>query len=281
MVSLPLQTTQSWGKNMPESIEISKNTHELWQKMLEQKEPISNAKLKELFGGKTVSPAIKDELTTKKLIALVKQKPQEYRANPAPPGSQIIVIEETKPAKPAKKAKTAKPVKGPAQKTLGIEPKTIRQPVVTGSEAIPTFSDIMMQVSKFCKPYFDRIDELTAEVKEIKRLLGANKESSSRPSSKPDPASVNNFYESLHRVCKQLDEKSRFGGEIPLPDIWTEMSQHNPSLTWNSFKEYLFQLDDSRKIDLHVANDPSKVRFPDKGISVPGRGLIYYIAMRD
>ncbi|HME55073.1 MAG TPA: hypothetical protein VKM55_22900 [Candidatus Lokiarchaeia archaeon] len=269
---------------MPESIEISKNAHDLWQKMLEQKEPVNNAKLKQLFGGKAVSAKIKEELISKNLITLVKTSPQEYRANPAPANAQIVINQEVKPAKPARKPrppKVAKPAKGPAQVTLGIKPLPAKSQAQGATEAAPTFSDIMMQVGKFCKPYFDRIDQLTTEVAEIKKLLVGSGKASSKPSSKPDPASTDMFYESLRSACAQLDETSRFGGEIPLPDIWTMMSQQDPGLTWNKFKEYLFQLDDSRKIDLHVANDPSKVRHPEKGISVPGRGLIYYIALRE
>jgi len=269
---------------MPETIEISEKAHELWQKMLEQKEPADNDKLKELLGVKTINAAIKTELIENKLIDLVNKSPQIYRANSAPAGVQIIIKQEVKTAKPAKKArpaKKAKPAKGPAQKTLGIEPATVSRQAQTRIEPSPTFSDIMMQVGKFCKPYFDRIEELTTEVAEIKKLLGASGKAISQPSSKPDPAATTKFFEVLRNVCKQLDETSRFGGEIPLPDIWSKMSQLDPSLIWNKFKEFLIQLEGSRKIDLHVANDPSKVRYPDKGINVPGRGLIYYIAFRD
>lgn len=258
---------------MPEIIQISQTAYDLWSGMLKKGGSFSNENLKEILG-KTVTKSLKDELLDKKLMKLR-----------SPKGKQFYI---------------------PLQSELKVEikikqiEKPIKRVSILKKEEIK-FSDIMTQVSKYCQPYFDKIDELTSEMENLKKTVQSIVNNQIREShnnlntiynktqsisqtkaiiKEINQSDLDEFLKILKLVCKKLDDSSRFGGEIPIYEIWRFIKQENVSLNRDIFQKYLLQLENDRKIDLHIANDPLQVRFPESGINIPRRGLIYYLSIR-
>ncbi|OLS13625.1 MAG: hypothetical protein RBG13Loki_2751 [Promethearchaeota archaeon CR_4] len=243
-------------------MEISENAQRLWKLMLEKGEIFKSTEMANLLGKTRLDTTIKQDLLNAELIR--SPKANTYEAVALEPGVILTIRPSSRPEKKVGKKTTKRPP---------VKPIAL------------TFEEIMDQVGKLCKPYFQRIDELTVDVGEIKRILEMNGLNSSRaqgihtiPNLKQ--VGLDTFYKALRDTCHQLDENARFGGEIPIPEIWDGMKNLNLNLTWIDFQGLLRKLEDDRKIDLHVANDSSQVRFPDKGFHDPNRGFIYFVALR-
>ena len=245
---------------MPEVIQLSKQAYDLWTKMLEKGGTFTNDDLKELLG-KNVPKPLKDELTNNKLIKLQSSKPKQNFIALKVDAKVEIKPEQKKDTK-AKKPTVKKP---PKQEV--------------------SFSDVMVQVNKYCQPYFDKIEELSSELLNLKKIvqnLVGNPTTIQNKSMDMELQKINidEFYTTLQKVCKELNNSSRYGGLIPIFEVWRLMKQENSSLNRITFQKILLQLENDRKVDLNIANDPSQVRFQESGINVPNRGLIYYISIR-
>lgn len=250
---------------MPQIIQISQTAYDLWNGMLKKGGLFSNDDLKKLAGA-AYSKTLKDELTTAKLMKLQTSKPRQiYTPLAKDFNVEIKIKAEEKPKKPPSKPK---------------------------KEEIK-FSDIMTQVSKYCQPYFDKIDTLTSEIENIKIKLKEYNDNlntiysrtQSMGQTKPmikevNQSELNEFLKVLQLSSKKLDATSRFGGQIPIYEIWNLIKNEQSQIDRNLFQNYLLQLEKVRKIDLHIANDPLNVRYPDSGINISGRGLIYYLSLR-
>jgi hypothetical protein len=77
--------------------------------------------------------------------------------------------------------------------------------------------------------------------------------------------------QSLDEIFK---ENSNYGGEVPFYKIW-----QSPADLQNALPT-LEKLEDERKIDLHVANDPNDVLHPEFATQIGDRKGVYYISLR-
>ncbi len=243
------------------SLKISKDAFNLWKLMKQKGGTFDNNNLKALLQ-KTVSKKLKDELIENGLMIMVTNKPRQIFEAPELPGDKNIEVLESAKKQPR------------ASKKPSTSSKSI-----TGKGIIMSFSEIMEQVSKYCQPYFDRIETIMNELIDLKKKI--SNFSSNQTHIKTINNHPDNFYKKLKLVYDRLNQGGIFGGEVPIPEIWKEINLSLPEMDWESFKNMLFSLEDDRIIDLHIANDPKLVKYPEKGIDISNRGLIYYISLRN
>ena len=93
-----------------------------------------------------------------------------------------------------------------------------------------------------------------------------------------DSAGRDAFVSLLHHAMRQVDVRDRCGGLIPIPALRKAMA-YLP-MSHEDFNLGLLDAERAYRIDLKVANDPRACAAPQDGISVAGRGLLYYAAVR-
>lgn len=266
---------------MVENIKLTEKTYNLWNKIVEyynknEKKPqkITNEELKNINDNVAVSKQLKDELIEKGLLKDLKSKPQSYQLIMPQPD---VKIEQDIESSGIKAKKTTR--KKTTQQTLSISDNALSS---------STLQIIMEHVGKYCQPYFEKIEAMARdliELKEILRKMNLNEKinlDQAQLKAQQTPTFMNQdvFFKRLIEYCNYLDSSQKYGGAIPIPEVWMEFQNKKEPIDWDTFKNYLMNLESNRSIDLQIANDPKQVRFPEKGIQVPGRGLIYYLSLR-
>lgn len=267
---------------MVEIIKLTEKAYNLWNKIVDyhnknEKKPqkITNEELKNINDNVAVSKPLKDELIEKGLFKDLKSKPQSYQLIMPQPDVKIeqdIEISGVKAKKTTRKKTT--------QQTLSLSSED--------SLSSSNLQIIMEHVGKYCQPYFEKIEAMARDLIELKEILKKMNLSEKinlnqvQPKAPQTPTFMNQdvFFKHLIEYCNSLDSSQKFGGAIPIPEVWMEFQNKKEPIDWDTFKNYLMNLESNRSIDLQIANDPKQVRFPEKGIQVPGRGLIYYLSLR-
>jgi len=75
-------------------------------------------------------------------------------------------------------------------------------------------------------------------------------------------------------ALREADLAGRHGGLVPIPEV-RKLALARSGATRAEFDEALLLLEREFKVDLKIANDPSRAD-ASEGIAVPGRGLVYF-----
>ncbi|HKZ40868.1 MAG TPA: hypothetical protein VJ044_07880, partial [Candidatus Hodarchaeales archaeon] len=92
------------------------------------------------------------------------------------------------------------------------------------------------------------------------------------------PLSSDEFKSKLRRRFDSLNLDRRYGGLVPIPELWDAMSREG--INRQQFEQGLFDLERSSVIDLQIASDTTLVKEPEKAIKHPTRGLVAYVGWR-
>ncbi len=258
---------------------------------------IKGIEIASMIGKKTFPLTLKNLMLEQGLIKQVKKTPQEFEALKVDSDVQFNVIKRQKNQRARKHQGRQRLNRASLSTPLKADLTTQNLSKPTPTAPGPSFSAIMEQVGKYCQPYFERLDTMITEFAIVKQCIVeiANKigienfpiqsqelkiKSIQLPKNQLETLDDQEIFNQLTQICKKIDEKAIYGGEIPIPDAWQGLEQLDLNLTRENFQAALLRFEDDRKIDLHITNDPSLVHFPEKGINDPNRGLIYYIAIR-
>lgn len=97
--------------------------------------------------------------------------------------------------------------------------------------------------------------------------------------SAPAPTATKVTTTAVLEVVRRLDREHRYGGVVPLPALRDALALHGLSDD-AAVDRALTELERDYVVDLLVAQSPTTVAEPQRGIARPGRGLIYYVAPR-
>jgi len=131
----------------------------------------------------------------------------------------------------------------------------------------------------------DLYRELTAareEIAELRSLIGSRGASAapSEPAAKAASAAVDPqaFLAALREALGEIDRRGRHGGLVPMGDVRRALA--HLGLAREAFDAALLEQERVYAVDLKIANNPAKVKAPDDGIPIEGRGLLYYVVLR-
>lgn len=124
--------------------------------------------------------------------------------------------------------------------------------------------------------------ELRAENAELRKLLQALVTSSkgyaepARTNAAPfDPAV---FRKALRTAIPEIDRRDHHDGLVPIGKIRRTLTYLG--LDRPTFDAVLLDEERAYTVDLKIANDPSRVKEPEGGIFIEGRGLLYFVVLR-
>lgn len=124
--------------------------------------------------------------------------------------------------------------------------------------------------------------ELRAEIAELRKLLitpGAAAKSNgeaSRPSGAPFDPIV--FRKALRATISEIDRRDHHDGLVPIGKVRRTLAYMG--LDGQMFNTALLDEERAYTVDLKIANDPNRVKEPEGGIFIEGRGLLYFVVLR-
>jgi DNA-binding MarR family transcriptional regulator len=124
--------------------------------------------------------------------------------------------------------------------------------------------------------------ELRAGFAELRTLLTALVTSSKTTTDPITPSAVPfdpiAFRKALRTTIPEINRRDRHDGLVPIGKIRRTLAYLG--LDRPTFDAALLEEERAYTVDLKIANDPSRVKDPEEGISIEGRGLLYFVVLR-
>lgn len=86
------------------------------------------------------------------------------------------------------------------------------------------------------------------------------------------------FRKALRAAVAEIDRRDRHDGLVPIGKLRRTLAYLG--LNRATFDAALLEEERAYIVDLKVANDPTRVKDPDEGIVIEGRGLLYFVVRR-
>lgn len=86
------------------------------------------------------------------------------------------------------------------------------------------------------------------------------------------------FRKALRAAVTEIDRRDHHDRLVPIGKL--RLSLAYLGLNRATFDAALLEEERAYTVDLKVANDPTRVREPEGGITVEGRGLLYFVVLR-
>ena len=124
------------------------------------------------------------------------------------------------------------------------------------------------------------IAQLRAEVRagfaDLRALIIALAESRNGERVTPHDPIV--FRKALRAAVTEIDRRDRHDGIVPIGKLRRTLA--HLGLNRATFDAALLEEERAYIVDLKVANDPTRIKDPDEGIVIEGRGLLYFVVLR-
>lgn len=86
------------------------------------------------------------------------------------------------------------------------------------------------------------------------------------------------FSKALRTTVREIDRRDHHDGLVPIGKVRHELAHLH--LDRPTFDAALLEEERAYTVDLKIANDPTRVKEPEAGISCEGRGLLYFVVVR-
>jgi len=86
------------------------------------------------------------------------------------------------------------------------------------------------------------------------------------------------FRKALRTTVLEIDRRDRHDGLVPIAKVRRALA--HLGLDRPTFDAALLEEERAYTVDLKIANDPTRVKEPEGGISSEGRGLLYFVVVR-
>lgn len=124
---------------------------------------------------------------------------------------------------------------------------------------------------------------LQEELKTIAQSLQSENKDAPQSTANPIATSTTSFdpiafRNALRAAVPEIDRRDRHDGLVPIGKIRRTLAYLG--LDRPTFDAALLEEEHAYNVDLKIANDPSRVKEPQEGISIEGRGLAYFVVLR-
>lgn len=86
------------------------------------------------------------------------------------------------------------------------------------------------------------------------------------------------FRKALRTAVQEINRRDRHDGLVPIGKIRRSLAYLG--LNRSTFDAALLEEERAYIVDLKIANDPTRVKDPEEGIPIEGRGLLYFVVLR-
>lgn len=86
------------------------------------------------------------------------------------------------------------------------------------------------------------------------------------------------FRKALRTAVREIDRRDHHDGLVPIGKVRQELAHLR--LDRPAFDAALLEEERAYTVDLKIANDPTRVKEPEAGISCEGRGFLYFVVVR-
>jgi hypothetical protein len=124
---------------------------------------------------------------------------------------------------------------------------------------------------------------LQEELKTIEQSLRSDNNDAPMSTVDPIASSVLSFdpvafRKALRTAVPEINRRDRHDGLVPIGKIRRMLAYLG--LNRSTFDAALLEEERAYIVDLKIANDPTRVKDPEEGISIEGRGLLYFVVLR-
>jgi hypothetical protein len=124
--------------------------------------------------------------------------------------------------------------------------------------------------------------ELRAENAELRKLLmtlvPSSKSNADPTGARAVPFDPVVFRKALKTTIPEIDRRDHHDGLVPIGKIRRTLAYLG--LDRPAFDAAILEEERAYTVDLKIANDPNRVKEPEGGISIEGRGLLYFAVLR-
>lgn len=124
--------------------------------------------------------------------------------------------------------------------------------------------------------------ELRAENAELRKLLLAlvapSKSNADPTDARVMPFDPVAFRKALRTTVPEIDRRDHHDGLVPIGKLRRTLAYLG--LDRAAFDAALLEEERAYTVDLKIANDPTRVKEPEGGIFIEGRGLLYFVVLR-
>lgn len=124
--------------------------------------------------------------------------------------------------------------------------------------------------------------ELRAENAELRNLLlavvTASKGTADPVKTNAVPFDPATFRKALRTSVPEIDRRDHHDGLVPIGKVRRTLAYLG--LDRPTFDAALMEEERAYTVDLKIANDPTRVKEPEGGIAIEGRGLLYFVVLR-
>lgn len=100
----------------------------------------------------------------------------------------------------------------------------------------------------------------------------------SRNGERVTPHDPSAFRKALRAAVTEIDRRDHHDGIVPIGKLRRTLAYLG--LNRATFDAALLEEERAYTVDIKVANDPTRVKDPEEGIPIEGRGLLYFVVLR-
>ncbi len=161
-----------------------------------------------------------------------------------------------------------------------VEPAKAK--AVRASRGATADSETLRQIIAMKAEFAEFRAEHRADLAELRTLLttlvASSKNNAALKAVSAVPFDPIVFRKALRTTISEIDRRDHHDGLVPIGKVRRTLAYLG--LDRPTFDAALLEEERAYTVDLKVANDPTRVKEPEGGISVEGRGLLYFVVIR-